>query len=271
MFINDITKYVAIIEIKGLDSRKYLQGQLTNDINQLDDKSFQLSAHLDNKGRILGSFIITKLKNEDEDHYLLLTAKEMSDTLLSRLKMFVLRSKVEISQSDKHVLFSSQQLNFPNVIQLNNTYFIAIVDNPPVGYEEHASEWHNFLINNGYPVIYKKTQGLFIPQQVNFDLFNGINFKKGCYTGQEIVARTHYLGKIKRRMFRCISDFSMKAGDPVVSPIMNNQQIGIIVDVVKREYNYMGLVSIQLDVIDEAYLDIENQKQLLLQPLTYNS
>lgn len=272
--MHNLSTTLAIIKVNGTDSKKYLQGQLTNDINLLDTENFQFSAHLNNKGRMLASFIITKDKSTTEDIYYMTTTYDIVDKIIPRLKMFVLRSKVTIEKLDKKaIIFSNQKIVPEPLIQFYGQYSLSIVDNDqiPDGCENCSYEWHNFIINSGFPFIYSKTQELFIPQQVNFDLINGINFKKGCYTGQEIIARTHYRGKIKRRMFRGISDYPIEPGTPIVSPKMGNQEIGVIVDVIKREFNYMALLSIQSDLIEDAYLDTENKKQLLIQPLQYGS
>ena len=265
---HNLSDILSVIEVSGADSRKYLQGQLTNDINELDTKPFQWSAHLTNKGRILASFIIIKAA---EDSYYLITPNEISDKIIPRLKMFVLRSKVSIIKLNSSVLFGDSAVSDGLSIELILQHYISL---PKVkaDYIEHDSElWKNVLINHGLPFIYLTTQEELTPQQVNYDLLHGVNFKKGCYTGQEIVARTHYLGKVKQRMFRFVCDFDAKIGQKVVSPQFDNQEVGIIVDIVKREYDYMGLVSLKSECAENVFLDLENKQQLLTQPIEYTT
>lgn len=266
MVINNLSDILCVIEVQGADSKKFLQGQLTNDINLLDEKPFQFSAHLNNKGRMLASFIITKA---GEDCYYLITSREIEDKIFPRLKMFVLRSKVIITQSKLNVIYSNNTINFGYTIEVCPQHFISLSENLAPEATKDITTWKNTLINSGIPLIYASTVEAFIPQHVNFDLFDGVNFKKGCYTGQEIVARTHYLGKVKRRMFHFISDSKPVIGQKVVSPLVDNQEIGIIVDVIQRDYNYLGLVAMQVDCIDKVFLDKENRQQLLIQSITY--
>ena len=263
---HNLSDILCVIEVTGADSRKYLQGQLTNDINELDNKAFQWSAHLNNKGRILASFIITKAA---EDCYYLITPSEISDKIIPRLKMFVLRSKVSISKLDSSVLFGDSAVSDGLSIELVPQHYISL-PKVKIDYIDHNSAlWKNVLINHGLPFIYAKTQEELIPQQVNYDLLHGVNFKKGCYTGQEIVARTHYLGKVKQRMFRFVSDFHAEIGQKVVSPKFDNQEVGIIVDIVKREYDYMGLLSLKNECAENVFLDLDNKQQLLTQLIEY--
>ena len=259
----NISTELKVITISGIDSQKFLQGQLTNDINELDNKPFQFSAHLNNKGRMLASFIITK---PAPDTYYLFTIPEIIDKIIPRLKMFVLRSKVIIEDLNSDVIFSNNKPNNGLSLEVFPQYFISIV---PSYAPQNNQLWKKTLINHGIPLIYLKTQEEFTPQQVNYDLLNGVNFKKGCYTGQEIVARTHYLGKVKRRMYHFICDNEPSIGQKVVSPILDNQEIGVIVDYLTLEHDYLGLVSLQIDCIDSAFLDLDNKIQVLTQSIEY--
>ncbi len=259
----NISNELRVISVSGIDSQKFLQGQLTNDINELDNKPFQFSAHLNNKGRMLASFIITK---PAPDTYYLFTNTEIIDKIIPRLKMFVLRSKVVIEDLNSEVIFSNNKPDNALSLEIFPRYFISIA---PSDVPQNNQLWKKALINHGIPLIYLKTQEEFTPQQVNYDLFNGVNFKKGCYTGQEIVARTHYLGKVKRRMYRFICDNEPAIGQKVVSPLFDNQEIGVIVDYTRRERDYLGLVSLQTECIDSAFLDLDNKIQLLTQSIEY--
>ncbi len=261
---HNISNELKVISISGIDSQKFLQGQLTNDINELDNKPFQFSAHLNNKGRMLASFIITK---PAPDIYYLITSTEVIDKIIPRLKMFVLRSKVVIESLSSQVVFSNHKLDNELSLEIFPQYFISITNSDAT--LQNNQLWKKTLINHGIPLIYLSTQEEFTPQQVNYDLFNGVNFKKGCYTGQEIVARTHYLGKVKRRMYRFICDNEPTIGQKVLSPLFDNQEIGVIVDFMSRDLDYLGLVSLQIDCVDSAFLDLDNKVQLLTQSIEY--
>jgi len=268
--LTNLKHELVIIEVRGPDSRKFLQGQLTNDIHQLDTENkqnFQFSAHLNNKGRILASFIVIK---PNADTYYLITPKVICDKIIPRLKMFVLRSKVEFSIPDLYPIFSNAPLLADLQIAFKDKYFISIFEKVPDGVYYDLSPWKKFLVDFGYPLIYTQTYEIFTPQQVNYDLLDGVNFKKGCYTGQEIVARTHYLGKVKRRMYRFSCVQEVVIGQVVFSPKMNNQEVGVIVEMIEQNGGYIGLVSLQNDCSYEAFLDIANTQPLVIQPLEYS-
>ena len=222
-----------------MDALSYLQGQLTNDIRELANTKFQLSAHLNNKGRIIASFIIT-LTNENS--YLLITSHSMTNKILSRLKMFILRSKVTINQLNINIYFSDYHLDNCINIALRPDQFLCLSqDNLKVITSNNSTGWHKFLIEHGIPMIYQQSSEQLIPQQVNYDLIGGISFKKGCYTGQEIVARTHYLGKIKRRMCKFTTHTQPQIGQVIVSPRLDNQEVGVIVDFYADHDIFYGL------------------------------
>ncbi|MCE3268694.1 MAG: hypothetical protein K0R49_946 [Burkholderiales bacterium] len=260
---------LSVLEITGIDSSTYLQGQLTNDIKLLDKQSFQYSAHLNNKGRILASFIITKVS---DNCYYLITHKEIINKVIPRLKMFILRSKVVISEPEGlNIIFSDYILaNCIYSLQLQTGSFISLSKSMPDSTTKDIKYWHSFLINNGICMIYPCTYEQLIPGQVNYDKIGGVSFTKGCYTGQEIVARMHYLGKAKRIMYMFNCDAIVEIGQSVVSPDADNQEIGMVVDVVISGLACLGLVSIQNDYIKNAFINTNGiSHQLLIQTLTY--
>lgn len=253
MFAINLNSELAILEVSGVDSKTYLQGQLTNDISLLDNQPFQLSAHLNNKGRMLASFVITRAA---ENTYYLFTTKEVLIRILPRLKMFVLRSKVTINESALIPLFSDHKIADGHNIELAANHFLSAVGNAGRDVITDNHLWHKFLIDQGIPLIYNSTYEKFTPQQVNYELINGVSFTKGCYTGQEIVARTHYLGKVKRRMYRFSCDNTVPIGQAITSPKMENQEVGVIVDCVSNDNKSSGLASIQTDCINDAFINI---------------
>ena len=258
MFAINLTDELAILEISGADSKTYLQGQLTNDINLLDNQPFQLSAHLNNKGRMLASFIITKTA---ENTYSLFTSKEIIANILPRLKVFVLRSKVIINESTLIPVFSDHKIGSVNSIELAPNYFLSTIDKTEHSVSVDNNLWHKFLINQSIPLIYSNTYEQFIPQQVSYELINGVSFTKGCYTGQEIVARLHYRGVAKRRIYRFSCASPIIIGQKITSPTMDNQEVGFIVDVAHDGNQFIGLASVQNDCINDVF--VENMQLLI--------
>ncbi len=261
----NLTNTLGAFIIRGIDSKVFLQGQLTNDINLLDNEDYQYSAYLNNKGRMFASFLI---KKASENEYYFITTLPLLDKIITRLKMYVLRAKVEIEKLNLNIIFTNNTKHDTGIkFKLPHHHYIYLTDENLDN--SNTSMWKEFLINNGIPLIYPETQEQLIPQHVNFDELKGLNFKKGCYIGQEIVARMHYLGKSKRKMYRFLLDHEAKIGQIILSPKLNNQEIGTIIDITKRGKNYIGLVSLQNDCIEDAYLDLANQEQLLTQKIEY--
>lgn len=258
MTILNLNSELVVLEATGTDSATYLQGQLTNDIRELSEKKFQLSAHLNNKGRIIATFIIT---SPEPDKYYLITSKSSLDKILPRLKMFILRSKVVLTEFIGNIYLSNDPLEDSVNLEITAGKFLSISAAVAVSITD-SSKWHKFLVDNSLPMIYVQSQEKIIPQQINWEILGGVNFKKGCYTGQEIVARTHYLGKVKRRLAKFSTVGVPQIGQTVVSPNLDNQEIGFVVDFYEENSQYIGLASIQLDCIDSLYLDSENQYKL---------
>lgn len=189
---------LGLVRVSGEDARSFLQGQLTQDLRKLTPGVALPAGYCSAKGRLLALMTL----EADGDAVLMRLHREVLDASVQRLKMFVLRSKVSFERIDTPA---------PDAAQDN--------------------AWRLAGIERGLPVIYAATREEFVPQMVNLDQLGGISFDKGCYTGQEIVARLHYLGQLKRRMFR-----SSVAGDVLAAPGMavyvqgETQAAGTVVD-----------------------------------------
>lgn len=223
----------AIIEASGTDATAFLHGQVSADIMALANGSSQLAAYCNPKGRMLALFRIIR----HEDRYFLLLPAELLDATLKRLRMFVMRSKVTLTDvsenwallgcsGDKSIsTLAEQGLNPPSEADSGTWQGDAGVwrlrgDRPralvlatkermaqlwsALGSLQPAGEsaWRLLDIHAGIPEVLSGTAESIIPQMANLDLLGGISFTKGCYPGQEIIARMHYLGNLKRRMYR---------------------------------------------------------------------
>ncbi|MDC0552653.1 hypothetical protein OAO12_00080 [Methylophilaceae bacterium] len=225
-------KEFSLIEVSGEDASTFLQGQITNDINLVNETTSVYAGLCNPKGRLLAFFHILKL----HDSFFLICPQCIAENIAKKLAMYVLRSKVVIAINTTIRLqgfeFAGEGLcdkvGFPentntmqsflregmHVTRISgiNPRYLCLADNSTITtfmttHKTHVVEktcecWKQTSITNKIPNIYLETQGKFIPQSLNLDLINAINFKKGCYTGQEIVARTHYLGTVKKRLFR---------------------------------------------------------------------
>jgi folate-binding protein YgfZ len=238
----------AVLRIAGTDAVQFLQGQFTSDIRLLADGRTQVSACCTNQGRVIA---VVRFRQTDEAIYALLPA-EMINKVATQLRKFVLRAKVEIlqaadlhvgavitgdaAQADVHRAFDEAAMTMSPVPLSGTTEVVSflyapgreVVAAPPAAWRSirglslnrpspHAhQDWLAADIADGLPQVFAGTSEHFIPQMLNLDLIDGVSFTKGCYTGQEIIARTHHLGRVKRRTMR----FVIPPG-PIPAPMSN--------------------------------------------------
>lgn len=298
--------HLGLLELEGPDTLNFLQGQVTNDIKLLNGNNSQYTAYCTPKGRMLALF----LAFSHYDHVHLQMPKELLEATAKRLKMYVMRSKVTIRDVTDTIiklglngpkapdLLSSVFTKIPTqdyeLLSLDNGAIIKLpgaqpryqvfssIENAPgiwttlskVATPVGADAWEWLEIQAGIPTVTLKTQEAFVPQMLNLDALNAINYKKGCYTGQEIIARTHYLGKVKRRtqLAHIESKVAPEIGDDIVDT--NNQTIGQIVRVANAlETGYDVLAECRLDNIDKDNATQNNlfwnALALTIKPLPY--
>jgi len=278
----NIKDQLDIIKISGVDAETFIQGQITNDITLLSEEEKSIYAgYCSPKGRLLAFFFITRM----DANYFLFCPPCISEAISKRLAMYVLRAKVEILSSPEdidyflvdesnikklHNNFSSiPQSKMQTVLSNNKSVSLTMLDGPKSYYfifgdkkeilklydEIYSTEikpcnWNEVHIDNIIPNIFNETQDLYIPQSVNLDLIGAVNFKKGCYTGQEVVARTHYLGKPKRRMY--LGTVTLNKNPGLGSDIkVGDEKVGSLVNSYKQENNiYKVLVELRIEKID---------------------
>ena len=283
--------HLGLLEIDGADAFTFLQGQVTNDINLLDGNTSHYTGHCSPKGRLLALFLAFSHYN----HLHLQFSRTLVAPIMKRLKMYVMRSKVEIKDASATIikiglssenavfllesLFSQVPKTPYELVSLTNGALICLPsgNKTKARYEiftsaQHAPAiwntlkqhctpvglgcWEILEIEAGIPDVTPKTQEEFVPQMLNLDLMNAINFKKGCYTGQEIVARTHYLGKVKRRTLHAEIDASVlpEAGDDVFN--IAQEAVGKVVRCALNEHGKISLLlELRLDNVDSTQLD----------------
>lgn len=258
----DLSHY-GLIAVHGEDAAQFMQGQFTNDVTRVDEQHSQLNGLCNPKGRLLASF---RLFRHGDSYYISLPA-DMVETVLNRLRMYVLRAQVtleEASDTFVHLGVSGEETpevlgafadELPEAIGAACSRDSEIIVRVPGIYPSYevfttveraavlwdalnvhcapvgAEAWRLLDIQAGIPVIYPPTREAFVPQMINFQLLDAVNFKKGCYTGQEIVARMQYLGKLKRRMYRARvnAGVSPEPGEALFSAAAPEQSCGQVV------------------------------------------
>ncbi|HYX64174.1 MAG TPA: folate-binding protein [Burkholderiales bacterium] len=199
----------GLLSVAGADARAFLHAQLTNDIEHLSAERAALAGWCSAKGRLLATFLVIPAP----DGFLMQLARDLAAPVAKRLSMFVLRSKVRITDaSEAWVQFGVWDANYeqPEVSWTGNRARVRVAERrflelAPAGEPVEAAsadeaQWTRQEIHAGRPLISAATQDQFVPQMVNFEQLGGVDFKKGCYPGQEIVARAQYRGQVKRRM-----------------------------------------------------------------------
>lgn len=294
--------HLGLLQIDGADAFNFLQGQVTNDIKQLNGSAAHYTGYCNPKGRMLALFLAFAY----QDQIYLQMPKELVEAVAKRLKMYVMRSKVVIQDiSDRMIriglsgpkaeellgtLFSKVPQNDYELVSLENTRLLKLpsqhgrfeiftdINQAQSIWASLATDvtiadtnhWEWLEIQAGIPDVVTATQEEFVPQMLNLDLIGGINFKKGCYTGQEIVARTHYLGSIKRRTYLAHLDHSSqpKAGDNVLNAA--NETVGKVVRsaAAPNGSGYDLLAEIRCESIENHTLSV-NGNTLSIQSLPY--
>ena len=254
----------ALLEVTGDDATAFLHAQFTNDVAALPEGAAQWNGWCSAKGRLLATFLLLKRPGG----YLLMLPAEIAPAIAKRLGMFVLRSKVKIADAAAryarigcagkkagvmvahhwgHVpeRLRSVEVDGAACVALDPDRFVifAPTETAPRIFDllaENATRagtdaWEWTSIHSGIPTILAATQDAFVPQMANFELVGGVSFKKGCYPGQEIVARTQYRGILKRRMalahLAASSAPVPEPGQKVYSKAFGDQASGEIVNV----------------------------------------
>lgn len=249
----------ALVSVSGDDAAAFLHAQFTNDVLALAPGAAQWNGWCSAKGRLLATFLLVR----QAEGFLLLLPSEIAPAFIKRLGMFVLRSKVKIADASGQwvrlgiagkaaataiaAIFDDAPAPMKSVrrgaaicVALEPSRFVALAPSEEgqdlrVRLEQSASPagreaWEWTDIQAGIPTVVAATQEAFVPQMANFDLVGGVSFRKGCYPGQEIVARTQYRGILKRRMARAhVADVEPKAGDSVYGAAFGDQAAGTVV------------------------------------------
>ena len=199
----------GLLSVAGADARAFLHAQLTNDIEHLPADRAALAGWCSAKGRLLASFLVIP----SAEGFLLQLARDLAAPVAKRLSMFVLRAKVKIAdESESWEQFGLWEAGSSTegvawagriaTVHIGERRFLQLAPRGEIQEPVNADEtaWALQEIRAGRPLITGATQDQFVPQMVNFEQIGGVDFKKGCYPGQEIVARAQYRGAVKRRM-----------------------------------------------------------------------
>ena len=247
----------ALVSISGADAEEFLQNQFSNDISQLGHSHIQINAYCQHQGKIIALFWVMR----SENGFLLSFPIDLLDTVISRLQMFVIMSDVIIEDVTNNFLQVgsineidnkgySINKNLSLIVQSSNSAFEGTIAN--------EDEWTKSCIDSDIPEVFLSTSEKLLPQMLNLDIDEfGVNFSKGCYPGQEVVARLHYLGEAKRRLFSFKSDSEIQIGDSLYCNSSKAAKArgdrykgsGIVVNSVKYNSLFYCLATLDIDLL----------------------
>lgn len=241
----------GLIRAQGPDAASFLHGQLTQDVTHLDAGNARLAGYCSAKGRLLATFVAWRANEGD---ILLACSADLLPAVLKRLSMFVLRAKCKLSDATRELpmhglagaaadallgasmtagSWACGRLGAASVIRLPGAdgvsrYLWAAADAPPLpGMSLDAWRW--LEVRSGVARVVAATAEQFVPQMLNLELLGGVNFQKGCYPGQEVVARSQYRGTLKRRTYLMHSDAALAPGLEVFHSADPGQPAGMVV------------------------------------------
>jgi folate-binding protein YgfZ len=262
---------------EGADAVSFLQNQFTQDVQTLPADHFRLGGYCSAKGRMQASFYLLKPKT---DQVVLLADASLLPAWLKRLQMFVLRAKVTlqdarpawqvlgvVGQAQGHALFGEVANTLPvGSVAITNGMLLRLPDvlgqmrwiwlGPTAdaaallkqGAPLTVGVWPWLDVMSGVPRITADTVDQFVPQMINFELLGGVNFQKGCYPGQEVVARSQYRGTVKRRLFLLHATEPMHAMQDIYAAADPEQPAGVVVNAaaMPQQAGWSALVELKL-------------------------
>jgi folate-binding protein YgfZ len=240
----------ALLKLNGSDAQSFLQGQFSNDIDALDYGVVQLNAYCQYQGKIIALLWVIK---QGEDFYLSFPS-DLKDIVVQKLTMFKMMSEVEITDiTDEIIQLGMIDEHFDGAFKLNDQQSVVLIETLGGIDLADESKWEMACINNNVPEVILSTSEKFVPQLLNLDVDEaGVNFTKGCYPGQEVVARLHYLGKSKRRMRQFQADTEFRVGDElIVSGSKSAKASGVVVRQVKLADKSLCLATVEVAYEDD--------------------
>ena len=281
----------GLIRARGADAVSFLQGQLTNDVATLGLAQARLAGFCSAKGRLQASFIFWK---HAPDELLLVCAASVLPATLKRLSMFVLRAQCKLSDasaelrvfgaagdSARHWIGDLPVWGRRATDAGGDVVRLPDVDGVPrciaaLGLECHVPDapalqptlWRLLEVRSGIPVIESATVDQFVPQMLNYEVVGGVDFRKGCYPGQEVVARSQYRGTIKRRMFLFEADALATPGQEVFHDGDASQPAGMVVNAapLPNGFGCAALVEVKLAMLESGQLHLGSIEGPALRP-----
>lgn len=267
---------LGAIRVSGEQAAEFLQSQLTQDVESMPVRQARLAAHCNAKGRMLASFVVFRLADDD---FVLVIGRDLLATTLRTLSIFVLRSRVVLHDASDDVVIcglvgasieaarmaTAGPTGEPGPIQP------LVADLPPAGGMPlalwlgstaattpsgpslDAGQWELATVRSGVAWLSASVAGAFVPQMLNYESVGGVSFSKGCYPGQEVVARSQFRGAVKRRAYVARTAGDAQAGDDVIRMGQAAQPCGLIAQAAPGPHGgAVVIASIQLSALESG-------------------
>lgn len=287
--------HLGVIEVSGEDAAKFLHGQLTQDVALMGPSEARLAAFCSAKGRMLASFVMTR---QGPQGVRLVCQRDLLAPTLKRLSMFVLRAKAQLRDASDDLavyglagdalqalapdwpagatkldLGAATLARLPAAGGVTRALWVGPASEPaPAGATLSADLWVWGEVLSGVAPVSAATVEAFVPQMLNYESVGGVNFKKGCYPGQEVVARSQFRGTLKRRGFILHGEVAMAAGQPVFAAADASQPAGTIALAAPSPLGgFDAIASLQVAATEgkPLHLDAADGPALALRPLPY--
>ncbi len=254
--------HLGVIRVQGVDAATFLQGQLTQDVLTMAPGESRLAAFCSAKGRMQASFQIVKRAVpgaiSGDSEFLLVCSRDILPATCKRLTMFVMRAKATLTDaSDALAVFgllgkaaesrAGTTLAMPSSLGVQRAMAVLPTgETPASGAPISLTQWLWAEVRSGIGRITLPTVEAFVPQMLNYESVGGVNFKKGCYPGQEVVARSQFRGTLKRRAYLVHCNLPMAPGDAVFGPADADQACGTVVLGSAGPEGFDAIVSMQV-------------------------
>ena len=250
----------ALLKLTGCENESFLQAQLSNDISELDHSSVQLNAYCQHQGKILALFWVIRAG----DYFLLSFPLDLLESIKARLQMFVLMADVKINDvTEQYLQIGVIGKSQKDSLNINEQLSLILADPKNLSKFDLSAQhfWDKACIDSFLPEVNMASTETYIPQMLNLDINEfGVNFSKGCFPGQEVVARLHYLGKVKRRLFAFKSDSPLSIGDTLYcAESKSAKATGSVVSQVKFGADFFCLATLEVENKDNK-ITINNEQ-----------
>lgn len=295
-------EHLGVIRVQGQDAATFLQGQLSNDVLLLKPGQARLAAYCSAKGRVLASFMVLKTIGQEgaEPEFLLIIQRDVLEATLKRLRMFVLRAKAVLSEASADYVLTgllggvavpddlpaapwsaigmdphTVLIRLHTVLELPRALMVRpvqAVESSAAAQPLPLADWLWLETLSGVPLIHAALADQLVPQMLNYESTGGVSFKKGCYPGQEVVARSQFRGTLKRRLYLVRTSVPLQPGQDVLSHPSVEDVTGLVVQAAALPgmvpAQWVASVSVQIAAAEsDSGLYIQSSEGLMV-PLT---